>query len=71
MKESRPTHDARRKLAVRWKVLVGVGAGLIMLALSIDWPPPVETTLPETKSFLLFLGAAVGAAGLLAALSQK
>ena len=54
-----------RGMALRWKVLVALGALLITLAMFIDWPPPSEPSLPETKSFLLFLGVMVGLAGLI------
>ena len=54
-----------RGMALRWKVLVALGALLIALAMFIDWPPPGESSLPETKSFLLFLGVIVGLAGLI------
>jgi hypothetical protein len=54
-----------RGMALRWKVLVALGALLIALAMFVDWPPPSESSLPETKSFLLFLGAIVGMAGLI------
>ncbi|ALA58638.1 hypothetical protein [Nitrospira moscoviensis] len=60
-----------RRMAWRWKVLVGVGAGLIVLALAIDWPPPTESSLPETTSFLVFLGAVVGAAGIIMGFSRE
>lgn len=52
-------------MALRWKVLVALGALLIALAIFVDWPPPSESGLPETRSFLLFLGAIVGLAGLI------
>lgn len=52
-----------RGMALRGKLLVALGALLIALALSVDWPTPSESSLPETKSFLLFLGATVGMAG--------
>ena len=54
-----------RGMALRWKVLVALGALLIALAMFIDWAPSSESSLPETKSFLLFLGAIVGLAGLI------
>ncbi|WP_455245552.1 hypothetical protein [Petrachloros mirabilis] len=52
-------------MALRWKLLVVLGAVFITLALSVDWPPPGESGLRETKSFLLFLGVVVGVAGLI------
>lgn len=52
-------------MELRWKLLVVLGAVLIALAMLVDWPPPSESSLPETRSFLLFLGAIVGMAGLI------
>lgn len=52
-------------MELRWKLLVVLGAALIALAMLVDWPPPSESSLPETRSFLLFLGAIVGMAGLI------
>ena len=52
-------------MALRWKLLVALGCLLIALALLVDWPPPSDSSLPATRSFLLFLGAVVGAAGLI------
>ncbi|WP_455377140.1 hypothetical protein [Petrachloros mirabilis] len=52
-------------MALRWKLLAVLGIVLISLALFVDWPPPSESSLPETRSFLLFLGAIVGMAGLI------
>ncbi len=54
-----------RGMALRWKLLAVLGIVLISLALFVDWPPPSESSLPETRSFLLFLGAIVGMAGLI------
>jgi hypothetical protein len=52
-------------MALRWKALVALGAVLIAMALFVEWPPPSESIFPETRSFLLFLGAIVGVAGLI------
>lgn len=52
-------------MELRWKLLVVLGSILIALAFFVDWPPPIDSSLPETKSFLLFLGAVVSAAGLI------
>ena len=60
-----------RPIALRWKVLTGMGALLIALGAFIDWPPPLDASLPETSSFLLVLGALVGAAGILAGLQRN
>ncbi|MDH5252644.1 MAG: hypothetical protein OEW25_04895 [Nitrospira sp.] len=54
-----------RGMMLRGKLLVALGALLIALALFVEWPPPSESSLPETKSFLLFLGATVGMAGVI------
>jgi hypothetical protein len=54
-----------RGMVLRGKLLVALGALLIALALAVDWPTPSESSLPETKSFLLFLGATVGMAGVI------
>lgn len=63
--------DALRQIALRWKVLEGIGVVLIALAVFIDWPPRLDPSLPETSSFLLILGALVGGAGLLAGLNHE
>ncbi|HLZ34670.1 MAG TPA: hypothetical protein VKP13_11670 [Nitrospira sp.] len=52
--------------SLRWKVLQGVGASLMALAVLVDWPPPVETSLPQTLSFPLAVGMLVFVAGLIA-----
>ncbi len=52
-------------MALRWKFLVVLGVILISLALFVDWPPPSESGLRETRSFLLFLGVVVGVAGVI------
>jgi len=58
-------------MAVRWKLLVVLGAGLIVLALAVDWAPPSEPSLPATRPLLLFLGAVVAVAGLIAGLTHE
>lgn len=63
--------DVFRQMALRWKVMEGVGAVLIALAVFIDWPPRLDPSLPETSSFLLILGALVGGAGFLAGLKHE
>ena len=55
-----------RRLSFRWKVLQGLGAVLVALAVMIYWPTASDPTLPSTRSFLLMLGACVFVAGLLA-----
>jgi hypothetical protein len=58
-------------MALRWKLLVALGMVLIALGLGVDWPPKTDPSLPETRSFLLFLGGVVGVAGLLFGLKQE
>jgi len=58
-------------MALRWKMLVGLGTTLIALGLIVDWPPKADPSLPETKSFLLFLGGVVWVAGLVIGLRQE
>lgn len=54
-------------MALRWKVLVGLGGSLIALGLIGDWPPPTDPSLPDTQWFLVCLGGIVAAAGILIA----
>jgi hypothetical protein len=63
--------DALKQMALRWKVLEGLGVILIALAVFIDWPPRLDPSLPETSSFLLIVGALVGGAGFLGGLSHE
>jgi len=58
-------------MALRWKLLVGLGTTLIALGLGVDWPPKTDPSLPDTRSFFLFLGGVVGIAGLLLGLRQE
>lgn len=58
-------------MALRWKLLVGLGMVLIALGLGVDWSPKTDPSLPDTRSFLLFLGGVVGVAGLLFGLKQE
>ncbi|MBX3331670.1 MAG: hypothetical protein KF722_14775 [Nitrospira sp.] len=68
--EERSTETARR-LSIRWKVLQALGAILMAMGFFVDWPPPQETNLPDTSSFLIIVGGLLGAAGLLAALRRE
>jgi hypothetical protein len=43
---------------------------LIALGLFMDWPAAPEANVPDTSSFLIILGALLGAAGLLVAWRQ-
>lgn len=60
-----------RGVMLRWKLLAVLGIVLISLALFVDWPPPRESSLPDTRSFLLFLGVVVGFAGLIVGFSRE
>jgi hypothetical protein len=60
-----------RGMALRGKLLATLGVLLIALALFVDWPPPSEPSLPETKSFLFFLGATVVMAGVIVGLLRE
>ncbi|MBM4128348.1 MAG: hypothetical protein FJ247_13640 [Nitrospira sp.] len=57
-------------MALRWKLLVGLGIALITLGLGADWPPQTDSSLPNTKSFFLFLGGVVGISGLVIGLTR-
>jgi hypothetical protein len=67
-KQSRETHEADRRITIRWKVMLAFGIVLIALGLFVEWPPPQETSVPTTSSFLIILGGLLGAVGLLTAL---
>jgi hypothetical protein len=58
-------------MALRWKLLIGLGIGLIALGLGINWPPKSDPSLPDTQSFFVFLGGVLGAAGVLIGLRQE
>jgi hypothetical protein len=58
-------------MALRWKILVALGIGLIAGGLIIDWPSRTDPSIPETRSFLLFLGVVVGIAGVLIGFRQE
>ncbi len=55
-----------RRLSLWWKLLQIVGTVLIALSVFIEWPSSADTSLPQTSSFLLVLGALVLLAGLIA-----
>ncbi|MCP9446259.1 MAG: hypothetical protein NNA22_01645 [Nitrospira sp.] len=57
-------------MGLRWKILIGLGVSLISLGLIGDWPAESDPTLPDTRSFFLFLGGVVGIAGLLIAIRR-
>jgi len=58
-------------MALRWKLLCGLGITLIALGLGVDWPPKSDPSLPDTRSFFVVLGGILGAAGLLIGLRQE
>jgi len=55
-----------RRLSLRWKLLQIVGTVLIALSVFFEWQSSADTSLPQTSSFLLVLGALVLLAGLIA-----
>ena len=58
-------------MALRSKLLLCLGIGLIALGLGVDWPPQTDSSLPNTKSFFLLLGGVVGISGLVIGLTQN
>ena len=70
MSENQPrdAHETDRRIAIRWKVMLALSIVLIALGLFVEWPPPQETSVPNTSSFLIILGGLLGAVGLLTAL---
>jgi hypothetical protein len=61
-------HETDKRITLRWKVMLALGAVLLSLGLVVDWPPPMEPDLPETSSFLIIIGGLLGTIGLLTAL---
>jgi hypothetical protein len=57
-------------MALRWKLLLGLGIALIALGLGVDWPPQTDSSLPDTRSFFLLLGGVVGISGLVIGLKR-
>lgn len=70
-RESDPESSCLRRIALRWKLLQGIGVILIAMGIFIDWPARVDASLPETSSFLLIIGTLVGGAGLFAGMRQE
>lgn len=70
-KPERGSPETLRRIAVRWKVLQGLGAILIALGLFIDWLAQLDASLSDTSSFLVILGGLIGATGLFAALHHE
>jgi hypothetical protein len=58
-------------MALRWKLLLGLGMALIALGLGVDWPPKSDPSLPDTQSFLVLLGGILVVAGMLIGLRQE
>ena len=52
------------RLTKRYILLQVLGALLMVLACTVDWAPPDDPTLPQTRSFMLLLGVIVGVTGL-------
>lgn len=61
------TVENNQRFALRWKVMLALSTVLVALGICIDWSPSQDTSLPDTSSFLVILGALLGLAGLLAA----
>ena len=58
-------------MALRWKLLLGLGIALIALGLGVDWPPQTDSSLPNTRAFFLLLGGVVGISGLVIGLTRN
>ena len=58
-------------MALRWKLLLGLGIALIALGLGVDWPRQTDSSLPNTRSFFLLLGGVVGISGLVIGLTRN
>ena len=74
MSERNPAESPQetlRRISVRWKILQVLGAVLIAMGLFVDWPPPTESNLPDTSSFLIILGGLLGAAGFFVAFRHE
>lgn len=69
-KQSQKSHETDRRITIRWKGMLALSILLIALGLFVEWPPPQETGLPNTSSFLIILGGLLGAVGLLTALRE-
>ena len=70
-KQSEEAHETARRVTIRWKVLLALGAVLIALGFFVDWPPSSEANVPNTSLFLIILGGLLGAVGLLTALRRE
>ena len=70
-KQSQEAHETDRRITIRWKGMLALSIVLIALGFSVDWPPPQETSVPTTSSFLIILGGLLGAVGLLTILRGK
>ncbi len=70
-KRSEEIHETDRRITIRWKVMLTLGAILIAMGLFGDWPPSQDSSLPDTSSFLIIVGGLLGAVGFLAALRRE
>ena len=70
-KQSQEAHETDRRITIRWKGVLALSIVFIALGLLVDWPPPQETSVPTTSSFLIILGGLLGAVGLLTILRGK
>lgn len=52
------------QLTKRSILLQLLGVLLMILACAVDWAPPDDPTLPQTRSFMLLIGVIVGVTGL-------
>ena len=56
--------DFSLRLTKRCILLQVLGVILMVLACAVDWAPPDDPTLPQTRSFMLLIGVIVGVTGL-------
>jgi hypothetical protein len=56
--------DFSLRLTKRCSLLQVLGVLLMVLACAVDWAPPDDPTLPQTRSFMLLIGVIVGVTGL-------
>lgn len=56
--------DFSLRLTKRCILLQVLGVLLMVLACAVDWAPPDDPTLPQTRSFMLLIGVIVGVTGL-------
>lgn len=56
--------DVSLRSTKRSILLQVLGVLLMILACAVDWAPPDDPTLPQTRSFMLLIGVMVGVTGL-------